>query len=239
MDSTTRSRSARYVFISILALLAMLVGFTGDKYLPITVDEGPVVNTANTPAPAKTSKPAATTAKDPLASDPAPPLLDAGDLRTVSGVVDKQKGPASTLIKRWWSENGTGTADEGFVSWAAAQLPAEPYSIQRQTEQTTIKQLKSSRDAAGNRAASWLNEHGCDDVWSSFTSEQLSLRSTSDDEPQRCGDQDRAQARRPRSPPPPRTAPAAPPRASRSRAAAPRSRSAPTARATTRPPRPP
>ncbi|MGA9101982.1 hypothetical protein [Aeromicrobium sp.] len=183
MDSTTRSRSARYVFISILALLAMLVGFTGDKYLPITVDEGPVVNTANTPAPAKTSKPAATTAKDPLASDPAPPLLDAGDLRTVSGVVDKQKGPASTLIQRWWSENGTGTADEGFVSWAAAQLPAEPSSIQRQTEQTTIKQLKSSRDAAGNRAASWLNEHGCDDVWSSFTSEQLSLRSTSDDEP--------------------------------------------------------
>ena len=37
MDSNARSRSVRYVFISILALLAMLVGFTGDKFLPITV----------------------------------------------------------------------------------------------------------------------------------------------------------------------------------------------------------
>ena len=183
MDSTARSRSARYVFIAILALLAMLVGFTGDKILPITIDEGPVVNTATTPAPTKTSKPAPKTSKDPLVSDPAPPLLDAGDLRTVGTVIDAQKAPANKLIARWWSENGTGKADEGFVSWAAAQLPAEPTTIQRQSEQVTVKQLKSSRDPAGNRAAAWLNKHGCEDIWTSFTSQQLSLRSKTDDEP--------------------------------------------------------
>ena len=49
MDSNARSRSARYVFISILALLAMLVGFTGDKFLPITVDQDPVAGTSATP----------------------------------------------------------------------------------------------------------------------------------------------------------------------------------------------
>jgi head-tail adaptor len=183
MDSTARSRSARYVFIAILALLAMLVGFTGDKILPITVDDDPVVNTATTPAPTKSSKPEPKATKDPLASDPAPPLLDAGDLRTVGTVIDGQKAPSNKLIKRWWSENGTGKADEGFVSWAAAQLPAEPTTIQRQTEKATVKQLKSSRDPAGNRAAEWLNNHGCEDVWASFTAQQLSLRSTTDDEP--------------------------------------------------------
>ena len=47
----------------------MLVGFTGDKYLPITVDEDPVVNTATTPAPTKSSKPEAKATKDPLASE--------------------------------------------------------------------------------------------------------------------------------------------------------------------------
>lgn len=183
MDSNARSRSVRYVFISILALMAMLVGFTGDKYLPITVQEDPVVKTGATPAPTKTSGPTQNATKDPLTANPAPPLLDAGDLRTVSGVIGDQKSPANKLIKRWWSENGTGTADEGFVSWAAAQLPAEPTTIQRQTEQTTVKQLKASRDAAGNRAAEWLNEHGCQDVWMSFTAQQQSLRSTTDDEP--------------------------------------------------------
>ncbi len=183
MDSTARSRSARYVFIAILALLAMLVGFSGDKYLPITVDEDPVVNTATTPAPTKSSKPEAKATKDPLASSPAPPLLDAGDLRTVGTVIDAQKAPSTKLIKRWWSENGTGKADEGFVSWAAAQLPAEPTTIQRQTEQVTVKQLKASRDPAGNRAAEWLNKHGCEDIWASFTAQQLALRSTTDDEP--------------------------------------------------------
>jgi hypothetical protein len=183
MDSTARSRSARYVFIAILALLAILVGFTGDKYLPITVDEDPVVKTGSTPAPAKTSKPTQKATTDPLAASPAPPLLDAGDLRTVSGVIGAQKAKAKALIKRWWTENGTGTADEGFVSWAAAQLPAEPTTIQRQTEKSTVKQLKSSRDPAGNKAADWLNKHGCQDVWTSFAAQQLSLRSTTDDEP--------------------------------------------------------
>ena len=182
MDSDARSRSVRYVFISILALIAMAVGFTGDKYLPITVQEDPV-NTSTTPAPTPSAEPSAQASKNPLASDPAPPLLDAGDLRTVGSVIGDQKKPANKLIKRWWAENGTGTADEGFVSWAAAQLPAEPTTIQRQSEQTTIKQLQASRDPAGDKAAGWLNKHGCQNVWTSFTSEQLSLRSTTDDEP--------------------------------------------------------
>ena len=182
MDSDARTRSVRYVFISILALIAMAVGFTGDKYLPINVQEDPV-NTSTTPAPTASAKPSAQASKDPLTSNPAPPLLDAGDLRTVSGVISDQKKPANTLIKRWWAENGTGTADEGFVSWAAAQLPAEPTTIQRQTEQTTVKQLKASRDPAGNKAADWLNKNGCQNVWTSFMAEQLSLRSITDDEP--------------------------------------------------------
>ncbi|MGI9085319.1 MAG: hypothetical protein ACR2FE_08485 [Aeromicrobium sp.] len=183
MASNARSRSVRYVFISILALFAMLVGFTGDKILPITVDEDPVVKTATTPAPTKTSKPEAQPSEDPLASDPAPALLSAGDLKTVKGVIGDQKAPANALIDRWFAENGAEKADNGFVSWAAAQLPAEPSTIQRQTEQATVKQLTASRDAAGNRAARWLNDHGCEDVWMSFTAEQLSLRSTTDDEP--------------------------------------------------------
>ena len=182
MDSDARTRSVRYVFIAILALIAMTVGFTGDKYLPITVEEDPV-KTSTTPAPTSSAKPSAQASKNPLTSDPAPPLLDAGDLRTVKGVIGSQKKKANTLIKRWWAENGTGTADEGFVSWAAAQLPAEPTTIQRQTEQTTVKQLKASRDPAGDKAADWLNQHGCQDVWTSFTAQQLSLRSNSDDEP--------------------------------------------------------
>jgi hypothetical protein len=182
MDSDARTRSVRYVFIAILALIAMTVGFTGDKYLPITVQEDPI-KTSTTPAPTASAEPSAQATKNPLASDPAPPLLDAGDLRTVGGVIGDQKKPAKVLIKRWWAENGTGTADEGFVSWAAAQLPAEPTTIQRQSEQTTIKQLKASRDPAGDKAADWLNKHGCQDVWTSFTAEQLSLRSNSDDEP--------------------------------------------------------
>jgi len=182
MDSDARTRSVRYVFISILALIAMAVGFTGDKYLPITVQEDPR-NTSTTPAPTASAKPSAQASKNPLATDPAPPLLDAGDLRTVKRVIAAQKRQSNALIQRWWTENGTGTADEGFVSWAAAQLPAEPNTIQRQTEQTTVKQLKASRDPAGDKAAGWLNKHGCQNVWTSFTAEQLSLRSNSDDEP--------------------------------------------------------
>lgn len=183
MASNARSRSVRYVFIAILAVLAVLVGFTGDKFLPITVDEDPVVKTASTPSPAKTTKPKPQATKDPLAADPAPPLLSAGDLRKVSGVVAAQQKKANKLMKRWWAENGTRTTDSGFASWAAAQLPAEPTTLQRQTEKGIVKQLKASRDAAGTRAAQWLNEHGCEDVWMSFTSQQFALRSTTDDEP--------------------------------------------------------
>ena len=120
MDSNARSRSVRYVFISILALLAMLVGFTGDKFLPITVDQTPVAGTSATPEPDASSKPKPQATKDPIAADPAPPLLDAGDLRTVGKVIKNQQAPAKALIKRWFAENGTGTSDEGFVSWAAA-----------------------------------------------------------------------------------------------------------------------
>jgi hypothetical protein len=183
MDPTARSRSIRYVFIAFLAMAAMVVGFTGDKFLPITVDQDPVVKTASTPTPAKSSKPKTTATKNPIASDPAPPLLDAGDLRQVSKVVDQQKARAAKLIKRWWSENGTRTSDDGFVSWAAAQLPDEPTTFQRQGEISTVKKLKAGSDPAGNRAASWLNKHGCKDVWTSFTTEQYSLRSTTDDKP--------------------------------------------------------
>jgi len=182
MDSNARTRSVRYVFISILALMAVLVGVAGDKFLPITVEDDPVVNTSTTPDPAKTSKPKPKVTTDPLAADPAPPLLDAGDLRTVSSVINKQKATADALIARWWAENGNGTSDEGFVSWAAAQLPPEPNTIQRQGEQATVKQLGGSRDPAGDKAAEWLNEHGCEDVWMSFTSQQVALRSTTDDE---------------------------------------------------------
>ncbi len=181
MESTGRSRSARYVFLAILALLAALVGFTGDRFLPITVQEDPV-NTATTPAPEESSSPGAkATAKDPLAADPAPPLLDAGSLEVVSGVIDQQRKAGDVLIKRWFTDNGTGTADEGFVSWAAAQLPPEPDTFARQSEQTTRKGIKSS--PAGDKAAAWLNRHGCADVWNSFTTQQLKLRSTTDDEP--------------------------------------------------------
>lgn len=182
MDSNARSRSARYVFISILALVAMLVGFTGDKFLPITVDQTPVAGTSATPDPAASSTPKPQATNDPIAVDPAPPLLDAGDLKTVGRVINDQEAQAKALIKRWWAENGTGTSDEGFVSWAAAQLPPEPDTIQRQNEQTTVKQLRSSRDPAGDKAADWLNEHGCQDVWMTFTAQQVALRSTTDDE---------------------------------------------------------
>lgn len=183
MASHARSRSVRYVFISVLALLAMLVGFTGDKILPITVDEDPVAQAAATPAPTSSAKPEAQPSEDPLAADPAPALLDAGDLKIVGSVIKDQKAQANTLIERWFAQNGTGKADSGFVSWVVAQLPAEPSTIQRRTEQATVKQLRDSSDAAGNRAAAWLNERGCEDVWTSFTADQLSLRSTTDDEP--------------------------------------------------------
>lgn len=183
MDPHARSRSVRYVFITILAVVAVLVGFSGDRFLPITVDEDPVANTASTPTPAKSSQPKAQVTKDPLASDPAPPLLDSGDLRKVKGVIRDQRDQADLLIGRWFADNGTGKTDNGFVSWAAAQLPAEPTNVERQDEVNTVEQLQSSRDAAGNRAARWLNAHGCEDVWTSFTSQQLALRSTTDDEP--------------------------------------------------------
>ena len=182
MDSNARSRSARYVFISILALVVMLVGFTGDKFLPITVDQTPVAGTSATSDPAASSTPKPQATNDPIAADPAPPLLDAGDLKTVGRVINDQEAQAKALIKRWWAENGAGTSDEGFVSWAAAQLPPEPDTIQRQNEQTTVKQLRSSRDPAGDKAADWLNEHGCQDVWMTFTAQQVALRSTTDDE---------------------------------------------------------
>ena len=183
MASTAQTRSVRYAFIAILALLAMLIGFTGDKILPITVDEDPVRNTATTPAPTKSPKDSPEPTQDPLASDPAPPLLGAGDLRVVGGVIGDQQKPADRLMKRWFADNGTGKSDSGFVSWAVAQLPAEPTTIQRGTEQKTVKNLSSGSDAAGNRAADWLNEHGCEDVWLSFTTQQLALRSTSDAQP--------------------------------------------------------
>jgi hypothetical protein len=182
MDSNARSRSARYVLISILALVAMLVGFTGDKFLPITVDQSPVAGTSPTPDPTASAQPKTQATTNPIAANPAPPLLDAGDLKTVGRVVRDQEAPAKALIKRWWAENGTGTADEGFVSWAAAQLPPEPNTIQRQGEQTTVKQLRSSRDPAGDKAADWLNEHGCENVWTSLTAQQVALRSTTDAE---------------------------------------------------------
>ena len=183
MGPVSRSRSIRYVFIAGLAVLAMLVGFTGDKFLPITVDEGPVTTAAATPTPAKTTDTAPEPTADPLASDPAPPLLDAADLRTVKPVIADQKAPAKTLMARWFADNGTAKTDSGFVSWAAAQLPPEPTTFQRQTELDTVKKLKASQAAAGTRAARWLNEHGCSDVWMSFTAQQLALRSTTDDEP--------------------------------------------------------
>ena len=182
MDPNARSRSARYAFISILAMLAMLVGFTGDKFLPITVDQDPVAGTTPTPDPAESATPKPKAMQDPIAADPAPPLLDAGDLKTVGSVISAQDAPAKALIKRWWAENGTGRADKGFVSWAAAQLPPEPTIVQRQTEQATVKQIEESRDPAGNKAADWLNEHGCQDIWMSFTAQQVALRSTTDDE---------------------------------------------------------
>jgi hypothetical protein len=183
MASTAQTRSVRYAFIAILALLAMLIGFTGDKILPITVDEEPVVKTAGAPEPTQSPKESPKPTEDPLASDPAPPLLGSGDLRTVSGVIGDQEKPADRLMKRWFADNGTAKADSGFVSWAVAQLPAEPTTIQRQAEQQTVKQLGDTSDAAENRATDWLNEHGCEDVWVSFTTQQLSLRSSSDAQP--------------------------------------------------------
>lgn len=159
----------------------MLVGFTGDKFLPITVDQAPAAGTSPTPDPTASSKPKAQSTSDPLAADPAPPLLDAGSLSIVRGPINKQRKAGDRLVQRWFTDNGTGTADEGFVSWAAAQLPPEPDTITRQGEQTTRKGIKSS--PAGDKAADWLNTHGCEDVWMSFTTQQLNLRSTTDDEP--------------------------------------------------------
>ncbi len=181
MESTGRSRSARFVFIGIVAVLIALVGFTGDRFLPITVDEDPTLNTATTPSPDASSDPAPKATKDPLASDPAPPLLDAGSLKVVKPVIDQQRKAGDQLIQRWFTDNGTGKADEGFVSWAAAQLPPEPDTFTRQSEQTTRKGIQDS--PAGDKAAAWLNKHGCENVWNSFTSQQLALRSTTDDEP--------------------------------------------------------
>lgn len=181
MESSTRSRSARFVFIGILAVLIAAVGFTGDRFLPITVDPESRINTSTTPEPDESSTPKPKPVKDPFTSNPPPPLLDAEQLEVVEGVINTQRKAGDVLIQRWFTDNGTGAADEGFVSWAAAQLPPEPDTFTRQAEQNTRNGIKTS--AAGDKAAAWLNEHGCRNVWSSFVAQQERLRSATDDEP--------------------------------------------------------
>ena len=180
MDSNARTRSARYVFISILALMAVLVGVTGDKFLPITVDQNPVANTARRPIRDVQAEAQAT--RDPLAADPAPPLLDAGDLRTVGSVIKKQKATADALIARWWAENGNGTVRRGIRLLGRSTAPAGARHHPAAGRAGHGQALGGSRDPAGDKAADWLNEHGCEDVWMSFTKEQVALRSTTDDE---------------------------------------------------------
>ena len=98
-------------------------------------------------------------------------------------MVRDQRKPGDELIKRWWAENGTGTADEGFVSWAAAQLPPEPDTIQRQSEQTTVKQLGRRATPPATRPPTGSTSTAARTSGLSFTSQQVALRSTTDDEP--------------------------------------------------------
>lgn len=177
---------ARFVVLALLGVIALVVGITGSRYLPMTDTSTADTAAAKKPQPTSTLGPKLDLVSydnPSFGADPPPTLLDRADLDDVAKLVEAEQSVAARTIKIWWAANGTDIDDDAFVAWAARQLPAAPTADQRRSELPQLDELKSSRSSSGLRAARWLDRNTGADLWQTIRQEQLPLYGSSEDEP--------------------------------------------------------
>ena len=135
---------ARYVVVSVLAVLALVGALVGPAVYGFLTDS---------------------TAKDRIAADPPPTLFPDATVRRVDSLTDPQQARATTLMQQWWSDHGTTADDTAFQAFLEATLPGPPDAARRSAEMGEVERLDRQRTAAGITAATWLEAHGKKDVW--------------------------------------------------------------------------
>lgn len=140
-----------------LAAIAAVVGLTQGRFLGIeAVPEAPA-----------SARPTTAPILDPLANDPAPPLLPASAVEIATPVLAAQRRQTAATIRTFWGTNAVRTADDSaFTEWVTEGAPLEPSAVQRTAERAERNDL--DRNARNASAARWLSAHGCNEVWLAY-----------------------------------------------------------------------
>jgi hypothetical protein len=97
-----------------------------------------------------------------------PRLFSAATIASTGSEVDAQTATAHRLMAQWWRGHGTRADDRGFTRWIETVLPAPPKPSARQREIATLVTLAHHRDTTGITTATWLGDHGRDDIWKQY-----------------------------------------------------------------------
>ena len=154
MSRSARTLRGRYLVVTVLALVAILVGAAGPWAYATFVD---------------------TSAKDRIEADPPPPLFPDAVVAPIGRQIDAQSDEARSLMSRWWALHDRAPHDAQFVAWVERTLPGPPAAVQREAEIRQVQALAPKRTAAGTTAATWLEAYGKKDVWKLAVHDQAEL----------------------------------------------------------------
>lgn len=122
-----------------------------------------------------------TSAKDRIEADPPPALFTDDAIAPTARDIARQHTVADERIQTWVTVHGTKPDDKAFISWVEHTFPAPPADLA--TQLPGVAALAKARDAAGIKAATWLEAYGKKDVWKLYAHDQGEmLRATRGDE---------------------------------------------------------
>lgn len=96
-----------------------------------------------------------------------PPPQTRGVARQVASVEPQSR----RLMARRWQRQGTEPDDTGFAQWLAHTLPAPPPKSERLQEARRLEPMAATRTGQGIANATWLDDHGHADVWTSLAAD--------------------------------------------------------------------
>lgn len=115
-------------------------------------------------------------AKDRIAAAPPPALFTDATVAPTAGEIVDQRDTAVRRIRVWVATHGTRPDDKAFVSWLEETFPPPPTDLA--AELPGVAALARGRDAAGVKAATWLEAYGKKDLWKLYAHDQREMLPT-------------------------------------------------------------
>jgi hypothetical protein len=112
------------------------------------------------------------TTKDAFKGSGLPPLFSDAQVAIVDAPLKAAETRGHRVAKAWLDSHPL-ASNAQFAAWAVSALGGPPGASASRKEIAQLKELARQRDAAGDRAATWLESHGKKQPWKMFRKDAM------------------------------------------------------------------